>query len=211
MTAHSLILSPHEVRAALDETLGLVVRPVKPQPTTTLMGHEGEVWHRVGEGKYQSGLPDKCPLGVPGDRLRCKETYYIHNALGRHRSDGLRWGPWGGLPTTISPDGEYIAYYKAGFDRCAPMWRSPATMPRWASRITLEVEGVRCVLVQELTEDDAKVAGMTGECPIGHIPSYQSAPFTYHFAQEWENRYGKKYPWDSNPWVWAVKVKRVAA
>lgn len=197
MTTHSLTLSPHEVLAALRGELGLVIRPVKPQPTPE---KNTGGWIPLGKGRwlnpamaYETQDEWKCPLGVPGDRLVCRETFYIQDTHGQHRTDGLRWGSWSGLPTTISPDGKQIAYYKEGFDRCAPMWRSPATMPAWASRITLEVVGVRCVRIVDLVSADIFACG------------FGWAGGLHEF---WIAKYGTRYPWETS-WAWAVEVRRV--
>lgn len=202
MTTHSLILSPHEVLAALDDRLGLVVRPVKPQPTTSLPGHEGEIWHHASAGKWASGLllESECPLGTPGDRLVGKETWcrhwrpdtgYLKEAL--YRADGIVFdNPEDGSP-----------------------WKAATTMPRWASRITLEVVGVRCVRLQSLTEEDAAKTGIERRTIEGQVyfKNYRSGCWildsTGSLRTSWSSHYGKRYPWESNPFAWAVGVKRV--
>ena len=204
MTTHTLTLSPSEVLAALRGELGLVVRPVKPQPTM-IMDMEPEGYSTVPSHDGENELHmSKCPLGVPGDRLVCKEPHYIQGTHGQHRADGLRWGSWSGLPTTISPDGKQIVYYKEGFDRSAPCWRSHATMPAWASRITLEVVGVRCVRCGDITYEDAEKAGVADVL----LGTHGMSPLTM-LRDAWNRRYGKRYPWESNPWCWCVEVKGV--
>ena len=220
MTTRSLILSPHEVHAALRGELGLVVRPVDhklamcfdtPRGPEDVAAGYPMVEDAYGDFHKAVGL---CPLGVPGDRLRCKEPHYIQDAHGQHRTDGLRWGPWSGLPTTISSDGKQIVYYKEGFDRSAPCWRSPATMPAWASRITLEVVGVRCVRCGDITEEDAAKTGIERHTIEGQVyfKNYRSGCWTLDstgsLRTHWSSRYGKRYPWESS-WCWCVGVKRV--
>jgi len=89
-------------------------------------------------------------------------------------------------------------------------WRRAQHMPAWASRITLEVESVRVCRIWEISEDEAEA-----------MCFYRQEPECYHtncddrywatgaFAAAWTSRYGRRYPWESNPWVWAAKVKRV--
>lgn len=213
MTTRSLILSPHEIRAALDGRLGLVVRPVSRDFANAMDMPRGpedvaEGYPLVEDvyGDIHRAV-DLCPLGLPGDKLCCKESYYIQDTHGQHRADGLRWGSWSGLPTTISPDGKRIVYYREGFDRCAPCWRSPATMPAWASRITLEVRGVRCVRVRELMEEDAAACGFSWTGEPGQYGDGCQSPFS-NFEDAWDAKYAPRYPWETS-WAWAVGVRRV--
>jgi len=245
MTTRSLILHPHEVRAALDGRLRLIVRPVKPQPeyqdatgrwtfcVSSTDKNSRDKWsycviddnghHYTERGRERCVLSLRDPFGVPGDRLIGKEAYYIQNTHGQHRTDGLRWGSWSGLPMTISPDGKRIVYYKEGFDRCAPMWRSPATMPAWASRITLEVIGVRCVRTKDLTEDDVRACGsFLGRCSCSEMNRKPRTAIESKFRQTWCHIHGEEFRsfwnakyakrglgWEINPWAWAVEVRRV--
>jgi hypothetical protein len=94
-------------------------------------------------------------------------------------------------------------------------------MPRWASRITLEITGVRVERLQEITEEDAKSEGVqptlwfqptknenddiTLSDKVGHI-SYKNG-----FANIWQKINGKTYPWESNPFVWVISFKRLEA
>jgi len=95
-------------------------------------------------------------------------------------------------------------------------FRSPTHMPRWASRITLEITAVRVERLQDISEEDAKAEGVE---PIG-IPAVD--PFTgehlgdepswrYGFQCLWERINGKKHSWSSNPWVWVIEFARAAA
>lgn len=96
-------------------------------------------------------------------------------------------------------------------------WRPSIFMPRWASRITLEVTGVRVERLQEISEEEAKAEGARyfdgGE--IHHSgwrhddgDVYSSARASF-FAL-WQSINGKTYPWASNPWVWVVEFRRAA-
>lgn len=150
-----------------------------------------------------------------GDRLWVREVHSLHDTHGQHRADGLRWGPWGGLPTTISPDGAQIAYYREGFDRSAlKRWRPSIHMPRWASRLTLTVTDVRVQRLQEISEEDAVTEGVCAfveqddNVPWGDMPAvnrnavvrakYGSAVKAYLHLWETINGSGA---WALNPWV----------
>lgn len=233
MTTRSLILSPHEVRAALDGRLGLVVRPVKHK-TPCLCGHplsehqEAAGYTVLGAcGKFFPGVP--CPLGVPGDRLCCKETWADVNtdsgpALTYRADHGLHFCQDDAFPV------EYDRYPGMSFTMwCGDLWRGEPGhtwrraqhMPAWASRITMEVVGVRCVRVQELTEQNVFSCGF--ECMDGSAlnegwGNNNEDSHSQHgwddprmvLADFWDSTYAKRgLGWDSNPWVWAVGVRRV--
>lgn len=82
-------------------------------------------------------------------------------------------------------------------------------MPRWASRITLEVTEVRVQRLQEISEEDAIAEGISKEyCdPIG-----KHSKADWHIRNDyrdlWNSINSKRgYSWDSNPWVWCISFK----
>lgn len=84
-------------------------------------------------------------------------------------------------------------------------------LPKWASRITLEVVGVRVERLQEISEADAKAEGVPEALPppsLHHLVSdgWEWQPFTTEFRGVWEDCYGPG-SWDANPWVWVVEFK----
>lgn len=105
------------------------------------------------------------------------------------------------------------------FDDCKPgdfawKWRPSIHMPRWASRITLEVTEVRAQRLQDITEEDAKAEGAdvwpydpmqpmtTGELGGEH-------PYRGGFAVLWDAINDHRATWNSNPWVWVYAFRRV--
>lgn len=89
-------------------------------------------------------------------------------------------------------------------------------MPKWASRLTLEVTNVRAERLQEITEKDAKAEGVD---PLP-TPSWlaenqraaaEAAPYVLGFSVAWDAIYGARAPWVENPWVWRVAFKVVPA
>lgn len=80
-------------------------------------------------------------------------------------------------------------------------WRSAVHLPRELSRHTVRVVENRVLRVQQLTSDQSRDAG--AECPYP-VNVYCAKGYKDHFADLWQARYGRKYPWDSNPWVVAT-------
>lgn len=84
-------------------------------------------------------------------------------------------------------------------------WRPSIHMPRWASRITLEVTGVGVQRLQEINDWQILAEGM----PAVSLP--QGSPLgRAWFREVWDSINGKRAPWDSNPWVWCLSFKRLA-
>jgi len=147
----------------------------------------------------------QCPLGAPGDRLRCREVWqeFFDEEIPPERTRAVR-GRMGipAQPNRLS----YVAYRTDGEMPPHPehgkaIWRSPATMPAWASRITLEVVGVRCVRCNSITYEDAEKSGVA-DASLG---TRGMSPLTV-LRDTWTAKYGTRYHWDTS-WAWAVGVR----
>jgi hypothetical protein len=173
-----------------------------------------------------------CPLGGPGDRIVGKETWRVGAwreyydgeakfAFDYQASPELIRTPWvfppdeeTGMPLrdAVLAELEKKKFALTGnVYRWEPgkgplSWRSPATMPAWASRITLEVESVRVCRLNCIYESDAMLTGVEPELVP---PDGGGSPHKEGLRTFWNRRYGRRYPWESNPFVWAVGVKRV--
>lgn len=185
MADRPIIFSAPMVRALLEGRKTQTRRVLNP-PYGTLEYLRDGTWRPI------------CFTFFPGDRLYVREAHSLHNAHGTERHDGKRWGPWGGLPTAVSPDGEQIAYYREGFDRCGfSSWRPSIHMPRWASRLTLTVTDVRVQRLQEISRGDAMGEG----CPF---PNMAKGPNPVEwFSGLWNSLHGPE-AWAANPWVVAL-------
>jgi hypothetical protein len=95
-------------------------------------------------------------------------------------------------------------------DRGFP-WRPSIHMPRWASRITLEVAGVRVERLRDITEEGAKAEGVSPTCPIyGDCGGYKHEGHKEAFTKLWDSIYAKRgFGWDVNPLVWVIEFKRI--
>lgn len=167
------------------------------------------------------------PYGQPGDRLWVRETHCLVPAF--RNAAGDRWSVWSGLPVTLHPTKDEAAYYREGFDRTHPArWRPSIHMPRWASRITLEVTSVRAQRLHDISEADAIAEGLKSVSKDGSlykwgIPDADGLPGTDDHGwpwREWEADPRRAYArlweringagsWDANPWVWVVGFRRV--
>lgn len=141
---------------------------------------EGPGWWHVEE--------QRCPYGQPGDRLWVRESFC---------EDPLSFG------ALYRADGELDEQaLNAG-----GKWRPSIHMPRWASRITLEVSGVRVERLQDINEADCIAEGCTGG--HGSIPGYgYNATPLEHYHWLWNSINGP-VSWEANPWVWVVEFKRL--
>lgn len=154
---------------------------------------------------------DHCPYGWVGDRLWVRETY----AFGKE---------WEGIPPRIVSDEEGVYY--AADDSLRPgreplgkddrgTWRRSIHMPRWASRLTLEVTEVRVQRLQDITEEDARAEGIIewkdakGTAYYGtNVADVWELSARGAFKRIWDDINGERAPWASNPWVWAISFRR---
>ena len=99
----------------------------------------------------------------------------------------------------------YKATFNAGLtQKCEGFsaWRSSTTMPRWASRITLEVTAVKAERLNAISRDDVMAEGMPPDGPMS-----QTSPIGW-FESAW-NAHHPRTPWDANPWVWVYEIRRI--
>lgn len=98
-----------------------------------------------------------------------------------------------------------------GRDHSGIRWRDASSMPRWASRLALEVLRVRVEHLQAIGELDARAEGVRLRDAIG---TYPEALFSARseFATEWNAEHADEHDalWAANPWVWATRFRRVA-
>jgi len=160
-----------------------------------------------------------CPYGQPGDRLWVRETFALQCDC-----DGDEPPFSDGRPVqreVIEDDGEHWLqpHYKASdetpdltcehekcdADVCVRPWRPSIHMPRWASRITLDITGVRLERVQEISLDDCYAEG------ISLTDEKRLSQLRFYYATLWDSINAKRgFGWDKNPWVWVLEFKRIA-
>jgi len=196
MTERPILFSGEMVRAILAGTKTQTRRPVKPQPDV-YQGYEATgdgdpgwclEWPKMPEDGLFPGpagpafaLANYCPFGAPGDRLWVRETFKDHSE--------------------IAPEERPVLYRADDPQPQDITWQPSIHMPRWASRLTLEVTGVRVERLQEISEEDARAEG------CGIDTEFCKSPPRVDFASTWERLYGLQ-SWIDNPWVWVVEFRR---
>lgn len=208
MKERPILMSSPMVRAILAGTKTQTRRVVQiPRRGAFVVLDHGEGWWPYQSDCGESALcndgnehPMGCPYGMPGDRLWVRETCIIADKDFPDFRDPSWPKDNEGVPRVVqylatTPDRTHAADY--GYTKATPSIH----MPRWASRITLEVTGVRVERLQDISEDDACAEGMgsriTRDCKVPK------------FARLWDEINGKRAPWASNPWVWVVSFQRV--
>lgn len=185
-------------------------------------------WHGDAVDFGARGYPsaaDRCPYGQPGDRLWVRETFYCDHAyypkgcpiVIRWREDdaGKRVAiPMEDQRREMLDLVSYAADGDPDFEDGPPPWRPSIHMPRWVSRITLEINGVRVERLQEISEEDARAEGIrwTAEGPLhAHLDSGHNFATARGACQHlWQSIRGPG-SWALNPWVWVVSFKRLTA
>jgi len=161
-----------------------------------------------------------CPYGQPGDRLWVRETWNVthHSQLApgeniaKSAEDCVRDNN-GFMPSCA----EGVVYAADGVTshpvHGKARWRPSIHMPRWASRILLEIVSVRVERLQDISEDDARAEGIEyserfgGYC-VGMAEHYNSHDPRLSYASLWESINGPD-SWSANPWVWVIAFRRI--
>jgi hypothetical protein len=203
-------------RVILPQPVGAPGKNFCHEPSDPFLSDDG-VWRFMcGEVSYDHN-DVRCPFGQPGDRLWVRETFGLGQSI-HHSRGGTIYRADVGEPGILH--GHQMDAYGREF-KGERRWRPSIHMPRWASRITLEIRDVRVERVQEIAEADAIAEGLK---PLaGHRTTVQDrdgSPLGAHenadyparerFHDFWDSLNAKRgYGWDSNPWVWVVDFSRV--
>lgn len=199
MNERPIIFNGDMVRAILDGRQTQTRRPIVPQPVSFRNGWYD--WgYAVGASRATSPksvfwnaeayaergeappLAPYCPFGQPGDRLWVRETWWPE----------MYYEP---CPVLYATDADRPPM---GF-----RWRPSIHMPRWASRITLEITDVRVQRLQEISLADIEHEGVD----YWNAPDKSPADA---FSTAWDSIYAKRgLGWEQNPWVWAITFRRL--
>lgn len=216
----SVRFNRREVLATLAGNKTMMRRVVKPQPPSNINDLHGgelsrrapyqlecyETGHVIGYGFFSDEDGEKAykfPYGNVGDRLWvCEAWGLIEDGMQSpicYRADlSAQWRSDPKLESerrTEGLDAEFVMPKK---------WRPSTHMPRWASRLILEITDVRVERLQDITPEDAVREGIESYAMDSRLTGY----WTTAFARLWDEINGPG-SWELNPWVWVVSFRRV--
>lgn len=233
MTERGMIFNAEMVRAILDGRKTQTRRIMAPQPADDIErcifpNPEAIGWKSSLRHKHGSTTAHFCHYGKPGDRIWVRETFqgplFDYDLMDSYCKD----------PTPFEKP-EFCVYKADGVpapefydadDELHCCWRPSIHMPRWASRILLEITDVRVERLNAISPEDAESEGLertnfTGFGDEPGLPSYPEPDVYFDplkkqwkeyppeaFAGLWESIYGEG-SWLANPWVWVIEFKRV--
>lgn len=171
----------------------------------------------------------RCPFGEVGDRLWVREIFSPYEPIGGGR---------GSRPAAKIETASYVVFHDGGqvyrdpFHYYPPTkpydphgdrksfsgikWRPSIHMPRWASRLTLEIVSVRIERLQEITEAQALAEGLPPEqsdITLVRNALLKGSMVVDRFARGWDEINGHRnrgrYKWKRNPYLWVIEFKRL--
>ncbi|HHS9649947.1 TPA: morphogenetic protein [Klebsiella oxytoca] len=213
MTERGMIFNGEMVRAILDGRKTQTRRPVKFPVHDKNLGCElagNELAGELSAGNYLNSA-----FGKPGDRIWVRETFqgplFDYEQMDAYLEDSSRFE----TPEfcQYAADGGHRPEYQDADDNLRHGWRPSIHMPRWASRILLEITDVRVERLNSIHDVDAMREGIQNLTTCSHadfgIPGVVNAQHPVRaFQLLWESIYGAD-SWKFNPWVWVIEFKRV--
>ena len=229
MKEHPILFSPVMVEAILEGRKTMTRREItihangieeivlnERWPNSNWKQFIGRRAYKTTPVAYEALQMFNCPYGQIGDRLWVKETHFLFGAWKRNGVTSAGKEKWKFVPHELIG----VRYldnpplnFKTSRDKenpGQPKWykRNSLFMPKWASRITLEVTAVRAERLQEITEQDAIDEGVlsgiryeSSGFPIQVLPSES-------FEILWESINGPD-SWKANPFVWVITFKKI--
>ncbi|APV24053.1 hypothetical protein A6P56_07170 [Klebsiella pneumoniae] len=231
MKERGMIFNGEMVRAILDGRKTQTRRPIKWKQTRfTEIGEreDGSKWPWSEDAEHACDFWHPCPFGAVGDRIWVRETWSDVNLDGApavaYRADDEVYdlmeneslldedGAFNYQDTRVSKY-QFAAWHSDLISGIEGNWRPSIHMPRWASRILLEITNVRVERLNSMHDIDAMREGIQNLTTCSHsdfgIPGVVNAQHPVRaFQLLWESIYGTD-SWHANPWVWVIEFKRV--
>lgn len=213
MKERPILFSGPMVRAILEGRKTMTRRVVKPDgahhlfPFLDLPGNQTGEWAWCSSSHVVS-KHIHCPYGQVGDRLWVRESFQPLFADGVENHWETDWKTGKGYAISY-PATDGIHEYLDADDNLTDACKPSIHMPRWASRILLEITAVRVERLQDISEADAQAEGAPFE--LGELERLilgAKAKYRSGFCRLWQS-INDPGSWDANPWVWVVEFKRV--
>ena len=194
-----MILNAEMVRALLDGRKTQTRRPIKWKQTRfTEIGEreDGSKWPWSEDAEHACDFWHPCPFGAVGDRIWVREAFRVHSratdvaTLVYKASERNSW----------TEQTRRVPVAVCNKPATPEKWTPSLHMPRWASRILLEITGVRVERLRSMSQDDARAEGV--------IAASGPMEAGLAFRELWDSIYGEE-SWKANPWVWVIEFKRV--
>ena len=207
ITERGMIFNAEMVRAILDGRKTQTRRPIKWKQTRfTEIGEreDGSKWPWSEDAEHAFDFWHPCPFGSVGDRIWVRETFqgplFDFDLMDSYCKDST---PFEKSEFCVyKADGVPAPEFYDADDELHCCWRPSIHMPRWASRILLEITGVRVERLKSISDRDALREG----CSTADMKSGDCV--ADGFARLWASIYGDE-SWNSNPWVWVIEFKRI--
>ena len=213
MKDRGMIFNGEMVRAILDGRKTQTRRPIKWKQTRfTEIGEreDGSKWPWSEDAEHACDFWHPCPFGAVGDRIWVREAFRVHSratdvaTLVYKASERNSW----------TEQTHRVPVAVCNKPATPEKWTPSLHMPRWASRILLEITDVRVERLNAISEEDARAEGIIdGGClncgepePCGCANPEPDA--TDAFAYLWQSIYGQE-SWNANPWVWVISFERI--
>lgn len=206
MKERGMIFNGEMVRAILDGRKTQTRRPVKFPVHDKNLGCElagNELAGELSAGNYLNSA-----FGKPGDCIWVREAFRVHSRA----TDVATLVYKASVRNSWTEQTHRVPVSVCNKPATPEKWTPSLHMPRWASRILLEITDVRVERLNSISQEDAQAEGMelTGWRPTYSDPDSGGEVMTPYdnFAELWSSIYGDE-SWQANPWVWVIEFKRV--
>lgn len=201
MKERGMIFNGEMVRAILEGRKTQTRRPFnwKRQPAMEMAERDdGSLWPWAEDCERGGDIWFACPFGEVGDRIWVRETFRVHSRA----TDVATLVYRASVRNSWTEQTHRVPVAVCNKPATPEKWTPSIHMPRWASRITLEITDVRVERLNSISDSDASKEG----CCITDMESGDCLSDV--FARLWTSIYGDD-SWQANPWVWVIEFKRV--
>lgn len=210
MKERGMIFNAEMVRAILDGRKTQTRRPIKWKQTrfTEIAERDdGSLWPWAEDCERGGDIWFACPYGEVGDRIWVRETFRVHSRA----TDVATLVYRASVRNSWTEQTHRVPVAVCNKPATPEKWTPSIHMPRWASRITLEITDVRVERLNNISYDDAISEGIKQEwtCIDPGLGSYaHKNDVQDDYETLWKSIYGDD-SWQANPWVWVIEFKRV--